>query len=101
MSERRAYHCPICGYPDLTKPPRTASSGGSFETCPSCGFEFGVTDDDKGFSYTEWRRFWRASNYPWADSGKRYRPAGWKGREQLEVYLASVDQETVDEQQAR
>ena len=32
--------CPVCGWPELTQPPRQASGGASFEICPCCGFEF-------------------------------------------------------------
>jgi pimeloyl-ACP methyl ester carboxylesterase len=50
--------CPVCGWPDLTEAPRSPGGGGSYEICPSCGFQFGVTDDDAGISYAEWRRRW-------------------------------------------
>jgi hypothetical protein len=56
MSAR--YVCPVCGYPDLTEPPRSPDGGGSYEICYSCGFEFGVTDDDLGFTYESWRSRW-------------------------------------------
>ena len=47
------YRCPVCGYPGLDEPPRTEESGASYEICPSCGFEFGVTDEDRGISYQQ------------------------------------------------
>lgn len=56
--------CPVCGYPALHDPPRSASGGASYEICPSCGFEFGVTDDDLGFTYDEWRKQWVALGMP-------------------------------------
>ncbi|GGF98327.1 hypothetical protein GCM10007304_10410 [Rhodococcoides trifolii] len=46
--------CPVCEYPYLKEEPRTAN-GGSYEICPRCGFQFGVTDDDLGFTYEQWR----------------------------------------------
>ena len=52
--------CPVCGYPDLQEAPRSERSGGSYEICPSCGFQFGVTDDDQGVSYEQWHEAWRA-----------------------------------------
>ena len=49
--------------------------GASYEICPSCGFQFGVTDDDQGFSYEQWRKTWRAGGMQW--SSKQPRPADW------------------------
>ena len=45
------HKCPVCGYPKLEEAPRTQAGGGSYEICPSCGFQFGVSDDDRGFTY--------------------------------------------------
>jgi hypothetical protein len=76
------YQCPVCGYPDLAEPPRSIrSGGGSYEICPSCGFEFGVTDDDEGFTYEQWRERWVAEGMPWR--GARAAPSGWDPSEQL------------------
>ena len=44
------YLCPVCGYPELEEVPRTHDGGGSYEICPSCSFQFGVSDDDKHYS---------------------------------------------------
>jgi predicted RNA-binding Zn-ribbon protein involved in translation (DUF1610 family) len=68
--------CPVCGYPGLSGPPRHPNGGGSYEICPSCGFEFGVTDEDRGFSYDHWRRIWVAIGMPW---WRPYQPPpkGW------------------------
>ena len=57
------------------------SSGGSFEICPSCGFQFGVTDDDAGFTYSGWREKWRSDGMPWSSSSKR--PKSWDPTAQL------------------
>lgn len=59
------YTCPVCDYPKLSEPPRSEFGGGSFEICPSCGFQFGVNDDDEGISYETWRRRWEAAGMPW------------------------------------
>lgn len=81
MNQAR-YACPVCGYPGLAEPPRS-ESGGSYEICWSCGFEFGVTDDDLGFTYEAWRRRWIERGMPW-DSGRlRSAPPGWDPHEQL------------------
>jgi hypothetical protein len=77
------YTCPVCGYPELGEPPRSPSGGGSYEICPSCGFEFGVSDDDLGFSYDEWRQRWIALGMPWESSEVRPPPAGWDPLRQL------------------
>jgi hypothetical protein len=70
-----SYQCPVCGYPKLRERPRTRGGGGSFEICPSCGFQFGVTDDDRGISYGEWRVKWRTNGMKWSSQQKP--PAGW------------------------
>ncbi|MBY6366607.1 hypothetical protein [Rhodococcoides corynebacterioides] len=74
------YVCPVCRYPGLTEPPRT-DAGPSYEICPSCGFEFGVTDDDHGVSDDDWRRRWVAAGAPWRSTTSP--PAGWDGVAQL------------------
>ena len=45
------YMCPVCGYPELSEVPRPAFGGGCFEICPSCGFQFGVTDEHSGVTF--------------------------------------------------
>lgn len=78
-----SYICPVCGFPDLHDPPRSAESGGaSYEICPSCGFEFGVSNDDLGHSYEEWRDRWIEGGMHWASQGRRP-PNGWDPRNQV------------------
>lgn len=74
--------CPVCGYDGLYEPPRSPSGGGSYEICPSCGFQFGVTDDDRGIDYATWREQWIANGTPWNGIG-RQPPPGWDPAEQL------------------
>ncbi len=78
--------CPVCGYPHLEEAPRTAEGGGSFEICPSCGFQFGVSDEDAGYSFAEWREAWRAAGMPW--SSVRKPPRGWNPARQLAALLS-------------
>jgi hypothetical protein len=85
MSE--TFRCPVCGYAGLTEEPRTPTSGGSYEICWSCGFEFGVTDDDEGYTYEQWRRRWIDRGMPWESSSLRPPPDGWDPREQLRRHL--------------
>jgi hypothetical protein len=79
------YTCPVCGYPGLYEPPRRRG-GGSYEICPSCGFQFGVDDDDRGFTYEEWRREWIDRGMPWTSVGTMP-PTGWNPQEQLRSLL--------------
>ena len=76
--------CPVCGYPDLTEEPWTEESGGSYEICASCFFEFGVTDDDRGETYDSWRAKWVADGMPWRSAGIEPPPPGWDPAAQLQ-----------------
>jgi transposase-like protein len=58
--------CPVCGFPHLTEAPRSLAGGASYEICPSCGFQFGVDDEDKGHSYAAWRADWQKRGMPWS-----------------------------------
>lgn len=58
-----AYTCPICGYADLDMDPRFADA--STLDCPSCGFEFGITDDAFFVSYEQAREEWIVDGMPW------------------------------------
>ncbi len=73
--------CPVCGFPHLTEPPRSQSGGGSFEICPSCGFQFGVSDADRGFTHEQWRAAWKKGGCKW--SSKQTPPPGWDAAAQL------------------
>ncbi len=78
-----SYQCPVCGFPDLFEPPRSLrTGGGSYEICPSCGFEFGISDDDLGYSYEVWRQEWIGRGMHWS-SVARGRPDGWDPVRQL------------------
>jgi hypothetical protein len=83
-----SYMCPVCGFPELQEPPRSPrTGGGSYEICPSCGFEFGVTDDDRGFTYDQWRQSWIDRGMPWASAAFRPAPEGWDPGVQLQRVL--------------
>lgn len=78
------YRCPVCGYGDLDEPPER-NGVASHEICPSCGFEFGVTDAG-GVTYATWREFWVKSGMPWwAKQAGQPPPNGWDPREQLKA----------------
>src|SRR5436853_428601 len=53
--------CPVCGYDGLGEPPYNADGDGSYEICPSCGFEFGFDDHSEGVSHDEFRATWLAA----------------------------------------
>ena len=78
-----SHTCPVCGYAALSEPPRTSGGGGSYEICPSCGFEFGVTDEDRGYSYSAWRQEWIQSGMPWRSAAIEPPPDGWNPLEQV------------------
>ena len=73
--------CPVCGFPNLAEPPRAKNGGASFEICPSCGFQFGVSDDDKNISYAQWRAKWSKAGMKW--SSQQPAPKGWDAVAQL------------------
>ena len=73
--------CPVCGYPKLKEKPRTRRGGGSYEICLSCGFQFGVSDDDRGFTYEQWRERWAVGGMKW--SSRRRPPPRWDPVAQL------------------
>jgi hypothetical protein len=76
--------CPVCGYPDLNEPAYDGNWD-SLEICPSCGYQFGWTDDDLGISHEEWRKQWIAEGMVWYDDTDtgRARPIGWNPVSQL------------------
>jgi hypothetical protein len=80
------HQCPVCGFAELKEPPRAASGGGSYEICPSCGFQFGVDDDDRGLSDEQAREAWIAKGMPWR-SKSRAAPKGWDAEDQLQSLL--------------
>jgi hypothetical protein len=78
--------CPVCGYPKLQEPPRSPSGGASYEICPSCGFQFGVDDDDKGITFLQWRKTWVEAGMNWSSKGQ-HKPRDWNATIQLKAVL--------------
>ena len=76
--------CPACGFPNLTEAPLSRSGGGSYEICPSCGFQFGVSDADKGHSFTAWRTGWKKNGMKWTSKGIAA-PLDWDPAKQLRL----------------
>ena len=77
-----SHTCPVCAYAKLKEAPRSSSGGGSFEICPACGFQFGVSDDDDGISYEEWREDWLERGMEWSSIGIK-KPKGWDPQKAL------------------
>ena len=77
--------CPVCGFPGLDELAYDENKNGSYEICPSCGFEFGVTDDDQGFSIQDWRKQWIEKGMKWWSEDTEYnpQPQNWDPKEQL------------------
>ena len=82
------FTCPVCGFPDLEEQPRGKSTGGSYEICPSCGFQFGVSDDGRGFDFEQWRQLWIDGGMIW-DAARTKPPPDWDPREQLRRVVSS------------
>jgi predicted RNA-binding Zn-ribbon protein involved in translation (DUF1610 family) len=77
---RSRFTCPVCAYPNLDEEPRSDGHG-SDEICPSCGFQFGTSDDDEGWSFESWRRSWIERGAPWSSANPA--PPGWDAHRQL------------------
>lgn len=80
--------CPVCDYPHLSEPPRSPSGGGSCKICWSCGFEFGVSDEDEGYTHGSWRAEWINAGMPWS-SHYGQPPVDWDPRAQLDRLMRS------------
>lgn len=74
--------CPVCGFLKLHEEPRTALGSPSYEICPACGYQFGVSDDDDEISYEEWREDWVARGMEWTSKGID-KPRGWNPKKLL------------------
>ncbi len=88
METVKRHQCPVCGYLGLVEAPKSRSGGGSYEICPSCGFQFGVSDDDTGHTHAEWRERWRAGGMKWSSRGLA-QPPEWNPAAQLERVVSS------------
>jgi hypothetical protein len=56
------FKCPVCGYNSLRKPPE------NHEICPSCGTQFGYTDETPeplALAHTRLRRNWISNGARW------------------------------------
>ncbi len=84
--------CPVCGYDKLREPPRSKKTkSGSYEICPSCSFQFGVSDDDEGWTYSRWREKWIKEGLVW-DKGSSKPPLNWDPTKQLKNIDVDIEQ---------
>ena len=81
--------CPVCGYPELVDPAYDQDGGGSLEICPSCGYQFGYTDDDRHITHAQWRGKWIEKGMKW-DKGRSTPPLNWNPKKQLENISVSL-----------
>jgi hypothetical protein len=81
MADMTGFMCPVCGFDGLMEPPYSESGRGSFEICPSCGFEFGYDDDSEGVSPEAHRTAWLEGGAEWFDPEAK--PHDWDLRAQL------------------
>ena len=77
------FQCPACGFGDLAAPPYDEAGAGSEEICPSCRYQFGVTDDDHGIGFADWRAVWVKMGKPWRTRPITQPPPGWDPDAQL------------------
>ncbi len=79
------YTCPVCGYPELEEPPYVGQPEDglpSYDFCPSCSFQYGVSDYDTKISFEQWRQKWIKDGMVW-DEGDSEPPEGWNPKKQL------------------
>src|SRR5690348_14541982 len=83
MTEQPLRHtCPVCGFDGLAKPAYDEGGFGSLEVCPSCGFQFNISDTRHGWSFHDWRNKWVSDGMPWSSATTRP-PRNWNPQNQL------------------
>lgn len=73
--------CTVCGYDKLDEPPYDDKNRGNFDICPCCGFQFGVDDDDKGYTFKAYRDSWIGKGAKWFQPDLK--PENWNLENQL------------------
>jgi hypothetical protein len=71
--------CVACGFSPLMEMPYDAAGEPSYEVCPCCEFQPGVTDESND-DIAEWRRRWIAQGMPFRHPPT---PLEWNAAEQL------------------
>ena len=75
--------CPVCGYPDLNEPPYNQQGAASYEICPCCSTEFGVTDNTSSIAarsaqHSVLRTKWMSAGAKWWHEGRQLPPNNWQ-----------------------
>ena len=78
VEKMSTYLCLVCGFPELEESPISKECGGSYEICPSCGFQFGYHPEE---SILDWRKKWIDYGMPWQSGGPK--PKNWDPMAQL------------------
>lgn len=82
------HKCPVCGFDGLADPAyHPLTRHGSYQICPCCRYEYGVTDDDQQVSHEQWRSEWIDAGTPWRDAGVSDPPPNWNPSTQLAALL--------------
>lgn len=58
--------------------------------CPSCGYQPGFTDLDRGYTFKEWRHKWISSGMEWHTKFST-KPINWNPIEQLKKISVTLD----------
>lgn len=87
--------CPVCGFVSEGEPYYKNVIAGRYNPneaviCPCCGYQPGVTDIDKGYSFKDWRHKWVNSGAQW---GTIFAPASkdWNAKDQLKSIGVILD----------
>ena len=74
------YICPVCGYPELSEPPRDENGAPSFDMCNCCGVEYGY-EDCTPESILKYREEWIKNGCIWLFENDK--PIDWSLEGQL------------------
>ncbi|MDX8366579.1 hypothetical protein [Cytobacillus sp. IB215665] len=74
--------CPVCGYDELLEPAYIMDKYPSYEICPSCGFQYGYSDDNDGYSFEDYRKKWIEEGCNWYSKARK-QPDNWNPKDQL------------------
>lgn len=91
MNELEKYLCPSCGY---KFPLSLYAEDGQFdsvdEICSACGYQYGYTDINSGYSFQEWRHQWIAQGMKFKHQIENQDPR-WNPIAQLQTIGVELD----------
>ena len=56
--------CAVCGYDELEDPPYDEYGCCTYEICPCCGYQYSVTDTDRGIGFEQYAKEWIEKGFP-------------------------------------